>query len=151
MNSFGQLFRVSIWGESHGPAVGVVVDGCPAGLPLSTESFTTDLERRQGGRLRGTTTRQERDLPQFLSGVFEGRATGSPLVISFENNNTRSSDYESLKNTPRPGHADLVSRQKFGGFADHADGFLFHAKAMFGQCHNITDMSFHIHYEFHFY
>lgn len=122
MNSFGTLFRVSVWGESHGPAVGVVIDGCPAGLPLAIEDFLTDLERRQGGKTRGTTPRSEPDVPRFLSGVLDGRATGSPLVIIFENTNVRSADYDSLKQTPRPGHADLVALQKFGGFADSRGG-----------------------------
>ena len=122
MNSFGRIFRVSIFGESHGPSVGIVVDGCPAGLPLTEDDFTTDLERRKGGMQKGTTPRKEDDRPIFLSGVFNGKTTGAPLTIIFENKNTRSSDYEKLRAIPRPGHADFVAHQKFGGFEDFRGG-----------------------------
>jgi len=122
MNSFGRIFRVNIFGESHGPSVGIVVDGCPAGLPLNEDDFTTDLERRKGGMQKGTTPRKEDDRPIFLSGVFNGKATGAPLTIMFENKNTRSSDYEKLRAIPRPGHADFVAHQKFGGFEDFRGG-----------------------------
>ena len=115
MNSFGRIFRVSIFGESHGPSVGIVIDGCPAGLPLIEDDFTSDLERRKGGLQKGTTPRQEDDKPIFLSGVFNGKTTGAPLTILFENKNIRSSDYEKLRAIPRPGHADFVAHQKFGG------------------------------------
>ncbi|HEX8315407.1 MAG TPA: chorismate synthase [Flavisolibacter sp.] len=122
MNSFGRIFRVSIFGESHGPSVGIVVDGCPAGLPLTEDDFTTDLERRKGGMQKGTTPRKEDDRPIFLSGVFNGKTTGAPLTVIFENKNTRSSDYEKLRAIPRPGHADFVAHQKFGGFEDFRGG-----------------------------
>lgn len=122
MNSFGQVFRVSIWGESHGPAVGVLIDGVPAGLPLTPEQFQPDLLRRRGGTQRGTTPRQEDDIPVFKSGWFNGKTTGSPLLILFENNNTRSGDYEKQKSIPRPGHADFVANQKFGGYEDYRGG-----------------------------
>lgn len=122
MNSFGKIFRVSIFGESHGPSVGIVIDGCPAGLPLEEEDFDRDIERRKGGLQKGTTPRQETDRPIFLSGLFNGRTTGSPLTIIFENNNTRSADYEAVRSVPRPGHADLVAHEKFGGFEDHRGG-----------------------------
>ena len=89
MNSFGRIFRVSIFGESHGPSVGIVIDGCPAGLPLIADDFTSDLERRKGGLQKGTTPRQEDDKPIFLSGVFNGKTTGAPLTILFENKNIR--------------------------------------------------------------
>lgn len=122
MNSFGRLFRVHIFGESHGASVGVSIDGCPAGLPLTAEDFTTDIERRKGGKQRGTTPRQEEDKPLFYSGVFNNKTTGAPLTIIFENNNTRSGDYEKQRAVPRPGHADFVAHQKFGGFEDFRGG-----------------------------
>lgn len=122
MNSFGRLFRITIFGESHGPSVGLSIDGCPAGLPLSEEDFTTDIERRKGGQQKGTTPRKEDDRPIFLSGLFNGKTTGAPLTIIFENNNTRSSDYEKQRAFPRPGHADFVASQKFGGQEDFRGG-----------------------------
>ena len=122
MNSFGRIFRLTIFGESHGESVGINIDGCPAGLPLSADDFVTDIERRKGGMQKGTTPRKEDDLPIFKSGLFNGRTTGAPLTIIFENNNTRSTDYEKQRAVPRPGHADLVAGQKFGGFEDYRGG-----------------------------
>lgn len=122
MNTFGRIFRVSIFGESHGPAVGITIDGCPAGLPLAEEDFTTDIERRKGGTQKGTTPRKEDDKPVFLTGIFNGITTGAPLTIIFENKNTRSGDYEKQRAVPRPGHADFVASQKFGGFEDFRGG-----------------------------
>jgi chorismate synthase len=118
MNSFGRIFRVSIFGESHGESVGIVIDGCPAGLPLSAEDFLPDLERRKGGTQKGTTPRQEDDFPFFKSGIFNNQTTGAPITILFENKNTRSGDYEKQRAVPRPGHADFVAQKKFGGFED---------------------------------
>ena len=122
MNAFGRLFRVAIFGESHGESVGVNIDGCPAGLALNVEDFLTDIERRKGGTQKGTTPRKEDDLPMFKSGVFNGRTTGAPLTILFENNNTRSGDYEKQRAVPRPGHADFVAHSKFGGHEDFRGG-----------------------------
>jgi chorismate synthase len=122
MNSFGRIFRVSIFGESHGPQVGICIDGCPAGLPLSVEDFLPDLERRKGGMQKGTTPRKEDDLPIFITGLFNGKTTGAPLTILFENKNTRSSDYEKIRSIPRPGHADFVAHHKFGGHEDYRGG-----------------------------
>jgi chorismate synthase len=122
MNSFGRIFRLTIFGESHGPSVGISIDGCPAGISLTEADFKTDLERRKGGLQKGTTPRKEDDQPVFISGLFNGKTTGAPLTIIFENKNTRSSDYENSKSIPRPGHADFVARQKFGGFEDHRGG-----------------------------
>src|SRR5688500_857343 len=122
MNSFGRLFRVSIFGESHGPAVGIIIDGCPAGIELTEEDFIVDIERRKGGKQKGTTPRQESDAPIFKSGVFQNKTTGAPLMIMFENNNTRSGDYEKQRAFPRPGHADFVAHKKFGGFEDFRGG-----------------------------
>jgi chorismate synthase len=119
MNSFGRIFRVSIFGESHGESVGIVIDGCPAGLPLALSDFLPDLERRKGGNQKGTTPRQEEDLPIFKSGLFNDLATGAPLTILFENKNIRSGDYEKQRSVPRPGHADFVARKKFGGYEDY--------------------------------
>jgi chorismate synthase/very-short-patch-repair endonuclease len=119
MNSFGRIFRVSIFGESHGESAGIVIDGCPAGLSLTVEDFLPDLERRKGGTQKGTTPRQEEDFPIFKSGIFNNRTTGAPITILFENKNTRSSDYEKQRAVPRPGHADFVARKKFGGFEDY--------------------------------
>ena len=132
MNSFGRLFRVSIFGESHGESVGIVIDGCPAGLPLSAEDLLPDLERRKGGKQKGTTPRQEADYPFFKSGVFNGKTTGAPITILFENNNTRSADYEKQRSFPRPGHADMVAHQKFGGNEDYRGGGHFSARLTTG-------------------
>jgi chorismate synthase len=122
MNTFGRLFRVSIFGESHGPSVGITIDGCPAGLPIPVEDFLEDLERRKGGQQKGTTPRKEDDIPIFTTGVFNGVTTGAPLTMLFENKNTRSGDYEKQRSFPRPGHADFVAHQKFGGFEDFRGG-----------------------------
>jgi len=113
---------VSIFGESHGESVGIVVDGVPAGLPLSAADFVEDIERRKGGTQKGTTPRKEDDIPIFKSGVFNDKTTGAPIAIFFENKNTRSGDYEKQRAVPRPGHADFVAHHKFGGFEDFRGG-----------------------------
>lgn len=118
MNSFGRLFRIEIFGESHGECVGLIVDGCPAGMPLSANDFKTDIERRKPGA-KGTTPRKEDDTPIFKTGLFNGKTTGAPITILFENKNTRSADYEKLRTVPRPGHADFVAAAKFGGHEDY--------------------------------
>jgi chorismate synthase len=122
MNSFGRIFRLTIFGESHGPMVGITIDGCPAGLSLTEEDFTPDLERRKGGQQKGTTPRKEDDKPIFITGYFNGRTTGAPLTILFENKNTRSSDYDKIRSIPRPGHADFVAHEKFGKNEDYRGG-----------------------------
>lgn len=132
MNAFGQLFRVTIVGESHGPAVGVIIDGIPAGLPLSADDFAVDIERRKGGVQKGTTPRKEDDFPLFQTGLFNGHATGAPMTIFFENKNTRSGDYEKQRAVPRPGHADMVAHQKFGGFEDFRGGGHFSGRLTVG-------------------
>src|SRR5204863_2041017 len=119
MNTFGRIFRISIFGESHGESVGMVVDGCPAGMPLTVDDFLSDLERRKGGMQEGTTPRQEEDLPIFKSGLFNNKTTGAPITILFENKNIRSGDYEKQRDVPRPGHADFVAHKKFAGFEDY--------------------------------
>jgi len=132
MNSFGRIFRVSIFGESHGESVGIVIDGVPAGLPLTVEDLLPDLERRKGGKQKGTTPRQEADYPFFKSGLFNGKTTGAPISIFFENNNTRSADYEKQRSFPRPGHADMVAHQKYGGNEDYRGGGHFSARLTTG-------------------
>ncbi len=121
MNSFGRIFRVSIFGESHGECVGINIDGCPAGLPLTVDDFTEDIDRRKAGA-KGTTPRKETDLPRIMNGVYNGKTTGAPITIIFDNANTRSGDYEKQRAVPRPGHADFVASKKFGGFEDYRGG-----------------------------
>ncbi len=121
MNSFGRIFRVSIFGESHGDSVGLTVDGCPPGIDLSVEDFAEDLERRKPGA-KGTTPRKEDDIPEIVSGLFNGKTTGTPITIFFKNNNTRSTDYEKQRAVPRPGHADFVASKKYKGFEDYRGG-----------------------------
>ncbi len=132
MNSFGRIFRIHIFGESHGESVGIVIDGCPAGLPLTADDLLPDLERRKGGKQKGTTPRQEADFPFFKSGVFNDKTTGAPITILFENNNTRSGDYEKQRSFPRPGHADFVAHEKYGGNEDFRGGGHFSARLTTG-------------------
>lgn len=122
MNSFGRIFRIHIFGESHGESVGLVIDGCPAGLPLAVTDFLADIERRKGGVQKGTTPRKEDDIPIFKSGLFNGHTTGAPICILFENKNTRSGDYEKQRSVPRPGHADFTAHARYGGFEDFRGG-----------------------------
>ena len=112
MNTFGRRFRVSIFGESHGELIGVVLDGVPEGLELSAQDFEYDIQRRKSGA-KGTTPRREDDIPELVSGVYEGHTTGAPLTIVFRNNNTRSADYSLFEAMPRPGHADLTAALKW--------------------------------------
>jgi chorismate synthase len=117
MNSFGVVFRVTLFGESHGPAIGVVIDGCPPGIPVKAEDFLDDLKRRQAGAV-GTTKRKEPDLPEILGGIYNGMTTGAPITLVTRNSDKISSDYDEFKNVPRPGHADFVSRIKHSGYSD---------------------------------
>jgi chorismate synthase len=117
MNSYGVIFRVSLFGESHGPAIGVVIDGCPPGLAVKPEDFLPDLQRRQSGS-RGTTKRHEPDQPEILSGVLNNFTTGAPITLITRNSDKISSDYDDFKKIPRPGHADFVSQVKYSGFSD---------------------------------
>ena len=121
MNTIGRKFRVSIFGESHGELIGVVMDGVPAGLELSEQDFEQDILRRKSGA-KGTTPRIEADRPMIVSGVFEGHTTGAPLTITFKNTNTHSSDYELFAAMPRPGHADLTAALKWDDCQDPRGG-----------------------------
>jgi chorismate synthase len=120
-NSFGTIFRITTWGESHGPALGAVIDGCPSGLPLAPEDFEMDMLRRQGGGASFTTPRKETDKVEIESGVFEGRTTGTPIALRIQNAAQRSSDYEEFRDAFRPGHADLTTHLKHG-HRDHRGG-----------------------------
>ena len=131
MNQFGRAFRLSIWGESHGKAVGITLDGVPAGIPLSEEDFEADLSRRRSGA-QGTTPRRETDAPQLISGIYEGHTTGAPLTILFTNDDTRSGDYSNLTHHYRPSHADRVAQIKFMGENDPRGGGHFSARLTVG-------------------
>ena len=120
-SSFGTLFRVTTWGESHGPGVGAVIDGCPAGLPLCEADIQEYLDRRRPGRSRYATARNEEDRARILSGVFEGRTTGTPISILVENRDQRSRDYSDIASYYRPGHADQTFDLKYG-FRDYRGG-----------------------------
>ncbi len=120
-NSFGTLLRVTTFGESHGPALGAVIDGCPAGIPLCEEDFLPELRRRRPGQSSVTTARAEEDAPIILSGVFEGKTTGMPIAVIVQNKAQRSQDYEKLKAVLRPGHADGTFQDKYG-HRDHRGG-----------------------------
>lgn len=131
MNTFGNRFRISIFGESHGPCIGVTIDGVLPGVPLTEEDFTQDLARRKAGA-KGTTPRLEADLPEILSGVWDGHTTGAPLTVLFRNENTRPEDYEQFRRHPRPGHADFTANLKFGGYNDLRGGGHFSGRVTLG-------------------
>ncbi len=120
-NTFGTIFRITTWGESHGRAVGVVVDGCPAGLALTAEDIQKELDRRKPGQSRASTARKEEDRVEILSGIFEGRTTGTPISLLVWNKDADSSAYDLLRNKPRPGHADYAYQMKYG-LRDHRGG-----------------------------
>lgn len=131
-STFGTLFRVTTWGESHGKALGVVVDGCPAGLPLCEEDIQVFLDRRKPGQSRYTTSRKENDSAEILSGVFEGKTTGTPISILVRNTDQRSKDYGNIAKTYRPGHADYTFEQKYG-FRDYRGGGRSSARETIGR------------------
>ena len=114
MNSFGHLFRVTTWGESHGPALGATVDGCPPNVEISPEMLQVWLDKRRPGQNKNTTQRNEPDAVKILSGVFEGKSTGTPIQLMIENTDQRSRDYGDIAQTFRPGHADITYHQKYG-------------------------------------
>lgn len=131
MNSFGIIFRVSLFGESHGPAVGVMIDGCPSGIPISEEELNKDLDRRRAGA-KGTTPRKEHDIPEIISGIFNGKTSGAPIVIMTRNTNIKPHDYDIIKNIPRPGHADFTSELKYKGYSDKRGGGHFSGRLTWG-------------------
>lgn len=131
-SSFGTLFKLATFGESHGPAVGVVLDGCPAGLPLDEADIQRDLDRRRVGQSRMTSARSEADLVRIVSGVFEGRTTGTPIAMLVDNTNARSQDYDAIKDLYRPGHADYTWDAKFG-FRDYRGGGRASARETIGR------------------
>ena len=120
-NTFGKFFKITTFGESHGPALGVVIDGCPAGLPLSVEDIRPYMERRRPGQNARTTARKEADEVEILSGVFEGKTTGTPIAMIVRNTDQHSKDYSELAHVFRPGHADYGFYQKYG-FRDYRGG-----------------------------
>jgi chorismate synthase len=124
-NSIGKEFIVTTFGESHGKVVGVVVDGCPAGLPLSEKDFQEELDRRIPAEPKIVSARVEKDVAKILSGVFNGLTNGAPIALMVENKETNSSDYEAIKDLPRPGHSDYPARIKYGGFNDYRGGGRF--------------------------
>jgi chorismate synthase len=131
MNTFGRIFRISIFGESHGKSVGITIDGCPPGIELIEDHFKPDLDRRRSGA-KGTTPRQEKDIPEIISGVFNNHTTGSPITVVFKNENIKSEDYSKLRDHPRPGHADFTAYSKFKSFNDYRGGGHFSARLTLG-------------------
>ncbi|MBN2236222.1 MAG: chorismate synthase [Bacteroidales bacterium] len=131
MNTFGRKFKLSIFGESHGEGIGIVIDGTPVGISLKEEDFKADFDRRRSGA-RGTTPRKEPDLPKILSGVYQGKTTGAPIAVVFQNTNTQSRDYDEIKEIPRPGHADFTANQKYQGFNDPRGGGHFSGRITLG-------------------
>ena len=131
MNTFGRIFKISIFGESHGESTGVIIDGCPAGISLSATDLADDLTRRRPGA-KGTTGRIEKDMPQIKSGLFKGFTTGSPILIEFTNENTVSSDYLKYKTVPRPGHVDFIAAKKHSDYNDHRGGGHFSGRITVG-------------------
>ena len=124
-NSIGKEFIITTFGESHGKVVGVVVDGCPAGLPLSEKNFQEELDRRVPAETKIVSARVEKDSAKILSGVFNSLTTGAPIALMVENKDTNSSDYEAIKDLPRPGHSDYPARVRYGGFNDYRGGGRF--------------------------
>ena len=120
-SSFGSMFRITTWGESHGPGIGVVIDGCPAGIPISEDDIQSFLDRRKPGQSKYTTKRNESDSAEILSGVFEGKTTGTPISLIVRNQDQRSRDYGNIASLFRPGHADYPFTEKYG-FRDYRGG-----------------------------
>lgn len=131
MNTFGRIFRVSIFGESHGQAIGAVIDGCPPGIAIDSSDFLPDLDRRRSGR-KGTTPRKEADAPEILSGVYNGKSTGAPITVISRNLNVDSSSYDNNRNVPRPGHADYTAMYKYLGNTDLRGGGHFSGRITWG-------------------
>jgi chorismate synthase len=131
-NTFGKAFSITTWGESHGPAIGVVIDGCPPGLKLTEADIQLELDRRRPGQSEIATPRQEEDRVEILSGVFEGKTTGTPIAMQVRNKDADSSKYDIIKNMPRPGHADYTYQMKYG-IRDHRGGGRSSARETIGR------------------
>ena len=121
-STYGEILKLSIFGQSHGPAIGMTLDGIPAGLPVDQEKLQEFLNRRAPGQNDWSTPRREEDHPEFLGGILDGFTCGAPIAAIIRNKNTRSGDYDNLKDCPRPGHADYTAQVKYGGFQDAAGG-----------------------------
>ncbi len=132
--TFGETLRLSIFGESHGPAIGMVLEGIPAGLPVDTDALQAFMKRRAPGQTPWSTPRKEADIPEFQSGIVDGVTTGAPITAIIRNTNTRSGDYENLKTCPRPGHADYAAQMKYGGHQDVAGGGRFSGRLTAPMC-----------------
>ncbi|HBR55412.1 MAG TPA: chorismate synthase, partial [Flavobacteriaceae bacterium] len=113
-NTFGTLFKLTTFGESHGPAIGGIIDGCPAGLEIDFDAITAEMQRRKPGQSAIVTQRNEADSVQFLSGIFEGKTTGTPIGFTIQNTDQKSKDYSHIKDTYRPSHADFTFDKKYG-------------------------------------
>jgi chorismate synthase len=131
MNTFGVIYKVSVFGESHGPAIGVTIDGCPPGIQLNADDFSADLTRRKSGK-KGTTPRKETDFPEIISGLYKGRTSGAPITVISRNSDVDSSSYENTPTIPRPGHADFVAKVKYSGFSDLRGGGHFSGRITWG-------------------
>lgn len=131
-NTLGKLFTITCFGESHGPCVGVIVDGCPAGLPLAVADIQQEVDLRRAGFGPASTTRHEKDKVEILSGVFNGCATGAPICMLIKNEDVNDADYEKIKDLLRPGHADFTARVKYGGFNDSRGGGMFSGRITAG-------------------
>ena len=131
-DSFGKIFRITSFGESHGPGVGVVVEGCPVGLPISKEDIQSEVDKRKPAAGAGQTARLEEDRVEILSGIFEGHSTGAPIALLVRNNDTVSTDYEKMRFLPRPGHADYTAFMKYGGLNDYRGGGRFSGRVTVG-------------------
>jgi len=131
-SSFGELFRITLFGESHGVCVGVVIDGCPAGLPLTAADIQLEVDKRKPAEQAGQTDRREEDRVEILSGVFQDTTTGAPICLLVKNLDTDSSVYEKTRNIPRPGHADYTAFVKYGGFNDYRGGGRFSGRVTVG-------------------
>ncbi len=133
-STYGENLKLSIFGQSHGPAIGMTLDGIPAGLPVDLEKLQAFLNRRAPGQNDWSTPRKEEDRPNFLGGILDGYTCGAPIAAVIYNKNTRSGDYENLKNCPRPGHADYTAQVKYGGFQDAAGGGHFSGRLTASLC-----------------
>lgn len=131
-SSLGKIFQVTSFGESHGPVIGILIDGCPAGLMIDIQKISKELERRKPGQNFFTTPRQENENFEILSGVFQGKSTGAPICMILKNQDVDSSEYEKRRFTPRPGHADYTAFAKYGGFEDYRGGGRFSARITAG-------------------